>query len=53
LGLQALAKAKGAGLKFRYVVGGGGPETRALKLLALKLNLSTEIHFHNGVNGQE
>jgi glycosyltransferase involved in cell wall biosynthesis len=53
LSLQALARAKMAGLEFSYVIGGGGPEARALKLLALKLNLSKEIHFHNGFNGQE
>ena len=53
LNLQALAKAKRAGLEFRYVVGGGGPEARALRKLALKLNLSKEIQFHNGFDGHE
>ncbi|MGV3532323.1 MAG: glycosyltransferase family 4 protein [Chthoniobacteraceae bacterium] len=50
LALRALAAAKGAGLKFRYTVAGGGPEEAHLRQLASELGLS-EVSFVAGLSG--
>jgi len=45
LALRALAIARSNGVRFRYVVGGGGPELSRLQELARQLGLEQEVVF--------
>lgn len=52
LALRALAIAKDRGVKFHYLVAGGGPEVSNLKREADRLKLSSsEVEFHPGLRG--
>jgi glycosyltransferase involved in cell wall biosynthesis len=53
LALRALAKVAAAGIDFRYVVAGGGPEVPALQKLTQELGLSSKVEFHPGYKGEE
>lgn len=53
LALKALAKVAAAGVDFRYVVAGGGPEVPALQRLSKELGLVSKVEFHPGYKGKE
>ena len=52
LASQALARAKAGGVKFRYRLGGGSPETRHLRNLAVRLGLENDILFGEPLSGE-
>jgi glycosyltransferase involved in cell wall biosynthesis len=52
LALQALGRAKKAGVNFHYRLGANGPEIPHLQRLAIKLGLSREILFGDGLHGE-
>ena len=53
LALQALAKAKKAGVNFVYRLGANGPEIPHLKRLAAKLDLNREVLFADNLHGED
>jgi len=53
LALQALGRAKKAGVNFRYRLGANGPEIPHLKRLAARLDLSREILFADNLHGED
>jgi glycosyltransferase involved in cell wall biosynthesis len=53
LALQALAKAKKAGVNFYYRLGANGPEIPHLKRLAARLDLSREVLFADNLHGED
>jgi glycosyltransferase involved in cell wall biosynthesis len=52
LALQALGRAKKAGVHFHYRLGANGPEIPHLKRLAARLDLSREVLFADNLNGE-
>jgi glycosyltransferase involved in cell wall biosynthesis len=52
LALQALGRAKKAGVKFHYRLGANGPEIPHLKRLAARLDLSREVFFADNLHGE-
>jgi glycosyltransferase involved in cell wall biosynthesis len=53
LALQALSRAKKAGVNFQYRLGAKGPEIPHLKRLAIKLGLSSEVLFADNLQGED
>jgi len=53
LALSALARAKKAGVDFRYRLGANGPEIPHLKRLAIRLDLSHEVLFADNLHGED
>jgi len=53
LALKALAIVAKAGVDFRYVVAGGGPEIPSLKILCRRLGLDHLVEFHSGYSGSD
>ena len=53
LALKALAIVAAAGVDFRYVVAGGGPEIPSLKILCRRLGLDHLVEFHPGYSGSD
>jgi glycosyltransferase involved in cell wall biosynthesis len=53
LALRALQKVAEAGVDFRYIVAGGGPEFQSLQSLTAKLGLMDKVVFHPGFQGQD
>lgn len=51
LALKALAIVAAAGVDFRYIVAGGGPEIPSLKKLCSRLGLDSRVEFHPGYAG--
>ena len=51
--LQALGRAKEAGVDFHYTIAGGGPDIGNLKILAADLGIESDVTFHSGFRGQE
>lgn len=52
LALEALARAKSAGVRFHYHLGAGGPEIAHLKKMTAKLSLTAEVTFGEGLRGE-
>ena len=52
LALEALARAKAAGVNFHYRLGAGGPEIEHLKKLASQLGLTAEVEFADNLHGE-
>ena len=52
LALEALARAKTAGVRFHYRLGAGGPEIAHLKNLVARLGLTAEVTFGEGLHGE-
>lgn len=53
LALEALARAKAAGVKFHYRLGASGPEISHLKELTARLGLTGEVTFGEGLSGED
>jgi glycosyltransferase involved in cell wall biosynthesis len=53
LALQALGRAKKAGVNFHYRLGANGPEIPHLKRLAARLDLSREVLFADGLQDED
>lgn len=53
LALEALARAKAAGVRFHYRLGSGGPEVGHLKKLTAQLGLQGEVTFGEGLRGED
>jgi glycosyltransferase involved in cell wall biosynthesis len=52
LALHALARAKAAGVKFRYRYGGKGPEFERIKRLTARLGLQEDVLLGESLSGQ-
>jgi glycosyltransferase involved in cell wall biosynthesis len=53
LALQALARAKSQGVRFRYRYGGKGPEFEKIQQLATRLGLQDEVLVADSLSGEE
>lgn len=51
--LRALKILAARGIPYRYVIGGDGPERKALEELADELGLTDSVHFQGSVAGEE
>lgn len=52
LALHALARAKSRGVRFRYRLGGGGPERQNLQRLAIQLGMRNDVLFGEPLSGE-
>lgn len=52
LALRALGRAAAAGVRFHYIIAGGGPETESLPRLARELGIEDSVEMHPGFSGQ-
>ena len=52
LALHALARAKNRGVRFRYRLGGGGPERQNLQRLAIRLGMESDVFFGEPLSGE-
>ena len=53
MALRALARARSAGLDFRYLVAGGGPDDVRVRALCSRLGLDDVVRFHPGFGGED